>query len=183
MLALSNFLGLSKPVICENGGVVAASPSEMMLLTDKGESLRAYDLLSRRIDGVKLKQVFPRLTEVVLLCSFDVRVGQHILDENSVPVRINDSGYAYHLNHKSVDKGKGLKLAVEQLNIPLSQTISIGDSITDESMFKLCGYSIAVANAPQSIKKKVNYVTEKINGEGVAEAVQHISRTLLSNKI
>jgi len=184
MLTLSNFLGLSKPVVCENGGVVAKSPTEMVLLADKAESLKAYELLASRLSGVRLKPVFPRLTEVVLIQgTFDVKLGQAILDASNLCIAINDSGYAYHLNHKSVDKGKGLKLALEHLNISPSEAIAIGDSVTDEPMFKLCGYSIAVGNAPESVKKGVNHVTKKLNGEGVAEAVRHIRTALLRDRV
>ena len=82
---LGVFMGCSKVSICENGGVLMTSPTEMKLYSDKTDSLLAYDLLSRHFD-VRVKPVSARLTEVVLLRTFDATAGQVVIDQNNLPV-------------------------------------------------------------------------------------------------
>ncbi len=150
------------------------SPSDFRLYSDKSKSLEAYDILSSKFQEVKVKPVSARLTEVVLLRTFDSNQGQKILDEASVPIKILDSKFAYHLTRKGISKGGALKDALEILEISPDETIVIGDSDTDVSMFDLCGYSAAVANATDEVKSKVDYICKQEIGDGAVEAVEHV---------
>ena len=51
-------------------------------------------------------------------------------------VSITDSGYAYHINSKGIDKGSGFLEAIKMLEVDLNDTIAIGDSETDIPLFK-----------------------------------------------
>jgi phosphoglycolate phosphatase len=171
---LGVFLGCSKLVICENGGVLMTSPSDIKLYADKYKSLEAYDLLSKHFAEVKVKPVSARLTEVVLLRTFDAAEGQKILDENNLPITINDSKFALHLTKKGINKGQTLEEGLKSLGVSPAQTAVIGDSDTDVSMFDICGYSVVVANGSPKAKSKANYVCSQEIGDGAVEAVAHI---------
>ncbi len=177
--ALSIYLGTTKVVVGENGGVVATSPLDMTLLADISHSLMAFDYLSSRISNVKRKLVFPRFTEVVLERTFDLDEGRRILDESGIPVSINDSKYGYHLTHKDVNKAVGLKVALRHLNTDSNKIVAIGDSEIDIPMFMACGYSLALGNAPDSLKKKANFSVKSSMGDGLVEAVQHIAERFM----
>ena len=56
----------------------------------------------------------------------------------------------------------------QYLNIPLKNTIAIGNDKNDISMFDVAGLSVAVANASDDIKSKVDYVTLSNDEDGVA---------------
>jgi phosphoglycolate phosphatase len=171
---LGVFLGCSKLAVCENGGVLMTSPSDLKLYADKYESLVAYDLLCKIFPDVKVKPVSARLTEVVLLRTFAAVEGQKLLDEMNIPVQINDSGFALHLTKKGINKGKTLREGLQTLGLSLSQTAVIGDSDTDIPMFEGCGYSAVVANGSPEAKSKANYVCKQEIGDGASEAVAHI---------
>ncbi|QGZ97750.1 Cof-type HAD-IIB family hydrolase [Mycoplasma sp. NEAQ87857] len=51
-------------------------------------------------------------------------------------------------------KGNGLKYLFEQYNLDLNKTICFGDADNDESMFEICKFSGATANAFESVKSK-----------------------------
>ena len=176
---LGVFIGCSKVAVCENGGVVMASPSEMKIFGDKTMGLEAYDLLSKKFD-VRVKPVSARLTEVVLLRTFEPSEGQKLLDENNVPVTINDSKFALHLTKKGIDKAVGLKEGLKVLGIRPEEVAVVGDSDTDLPMFEMCGYSAAVGNAPKEVKDKADYVCKEEIGNGAVEATSHIVRELSS---
>ena len=65
-------------------------------------------------------------------------------------------------------KGIALEKLAEYLNIPMKNTIAIGNDKNDASMLKKAGLSVAVGNATTSIKKEVDYVTLSNDEDGVA---------------
>ena len=170
---LGVFLGCSKVAVCENGGILMTSPSDMKIFGDKTRCLEAYDLLCKHFD-VRVKPVSARLTEVILLRTFDVNEGQRILDDAQIPVTIGDSKFALHLTKKGINKSVGLLEALSFLGVKPSQTAVIGDSETDLPMFEVCTYSAAVGNASQAVKSKASYVCREEIGNGSVEAVSHI---------
>lgn len=170
---LGVFIGCSKVAICENGGVLMTSPSDLKIFSDKTPCLQAYDLLCKNFK-VKIKPVSARLTEVVLLRTFEPSKGEKILEENNIPVAINDSKFALHLTKKGINKSIVLSEALSYLDAKPEQTAVIGDSDTDLPLFEACGYSAAVGNAPSEVKSKANYACREELGNGAVEAVSHI---------
>ena len=183
LFALAIYLGTTRVIVGENGGVVAISPTMMALLADRAVCLEAYEILARSIDGVKIKPVFPRFTDVVLERSFDIEAGRSVIEQHNLPVQLTDSKYAYHINQRNVSKATGLVVALKQLSIDPEDTIAIGDSETDIPMFKICGYSIALANAPPEAKLAAKHVTESGDGEGLVEALNHVAEEFFKVKI
>lgn len=75
-------------------------------------------------------------------------------------------------NPKGVDKGSGLKKLAGLLNIPISQTMAIGDNLNDLPMLKAAGLGVGVANVNPVMKKDCDFITKADNNHGgVAEAI------------
>jgi len=178
---LGVYLGCSPVAVCENGGLLMTSPSDLKIYGDKMKSLEAYDLLSGNLPDVRVKPVSARLTEVVLLRTFDVSKGQEILDKHGVPVTINDSKFALHLTKTGINKGKTLIQALKTIGLDPKQIAVVGDSDTDLPMFEVCGYSAAVGNAPDHVKSKANYACRQEIGDGAVEAVSYIVRNVITH--
>jgi hypothetical protein len=176
---LSVFGGTTKIAVGENGGVVTSGPHDHRLLADKSYSERAYEFLQSKLQNVKIKPVFPRMTEVVLERSFDISASVRLLKESNLPVIITDSMYAYHLNHESINKSVGFRVALEMLKIRPEECIAIGDSETDIPLFGICGYSIALGNASDDVKRAAKHCTHATNGQGVVEALDYAARNFL----
>ncbi len=176
---LSVFGGTTKIAAGENGGVVTSAPNEHRLLADKSYSEKAYEMLRGRIANVRPKPVFPRFTEVVLERTFDIEQAAAILKESRLPVIITDSMYAYHLNHESINKSVGFRVALEMLGIRPEESIAIGDSATDLPLFDTCGYSIALGNASDDVKARAKASVRGTNGSGLAEALDYVGYNFL----
>lgn len=179
---LSVFAGTTKVAVGENGGVVTTSPHDHKLLANKSYSENAYELLRKRIDNVKIKPVFPRMTEVVLERTFDTAVATQILKESKLPVVITDSKYAYHLNHESINKSVGFKAAMDIFGIKPEEAVAIGDSETDKPLFDICGYSIALGNAQDDVKAIAKHYVKNKNGHGLVEALEYVAYNFLGAK-
>jgi hypothetical protein len=101
---LAVFGGTTRIAVGENGGVITTAPDEHILLANKQNCLKGYEVLKANIENVQMKPVFNRLTEVVLSRTFDIGEGIKVLEENNLNLRLSDSKYAYHINERGVDK-------------------------------------------------------------------------------
>jgi len=73
-----------------------------------------------------------------------------------------------------VNKATGLAKALEEVGLPTDQVVGVGDAENDEDFLKLCGVSVAVANAIPRIKQVVDMVTQQEHGPGVVELIEKI---------
>jgi len=177
---LSIFGGLTHLAVGENGGCVTFGDKiQHKLLGNKGECVHALATIQTRLGAeIKEKPVFPRMTEVVLERTFDIEQAQKIIDEDNLSVSLTDSGYAYHINSKGIDKGSGFLEALKILEVDVNDTIAIGDSETDVPLFKVIKNSIAVSNSTENLKKSAKIITTKKSGEGVLEGLDMIASDL-----
>jgi phosphoglycolate phosphatase len=179
---LAVFGGTTRIAIGENGGVITTAPQEHRLLASKEKCMRGYEVLKNNLNGVKIKPVFPRMTEVVLLRTFELKEGQKILDEYHLPLYLSDSKYAFHINEKGVNKAYGLKEALAVLRVEPNQVVAIGDSETDVSMYDICGYSIALDHADDYVKAQADHVVAGREGAGLVEAIDFVAFNYLGAK-
>jgi phosphoglycolate phosphatase (TIGR01487 family) len=172
---LSVFTGTTKIAVGENGGVVTISPTEHIILGNKAECINGYRMLSKKLENVKLKNVFDRMTEVVLERTFNIELGKQILQDTNMGVELTDSKYSFHINNIGINKASGLAKALDILKIKPSETVTIGDSETDIPLFQFCAFSIALNHADEDVKSKANYVVSQNSGKGLVEALDYIA--------
>jgi phosphoglycolate phosphatase (TIGR01487 family) len=172
---LAVYGGTTKIAVGENGGALTLSPQEHILLADKEKCMKGYEILKKNIEGVKMKPVFNRLTEIVLLRTFDIEEGQKILDEHNLDLYLSDSRYAFHINERGVNKATGFKRVLDILAVAPAETVAIGDSQTDIPLFDLCGYSVALNHAENHVKNRARHVVSGKEGEGVIDAIEYIT--------
>ena len=177
---LSVFGGLTHLAVGENGGCITFGDKiQHKLLGNKGECVHALATIQTRLGAeIKEKPVFPRMTEVVLERTFDIEQAQKIIDEDNLNVVLTDSGYAYHINSKYIDKGSGFLEALKMLEVDIDDAIAIGDSETDVPLFQVIKNSIAVSNSTENLKKLAKIITTKKSGEGVLEGLDMIASDL-----
>lgn len=73
-----------------------------------------------------------------------------------------------------INKATGLRAAAERLSITPEQIAGVGDAENDHAFLKICGYSVAVANALPSVREEVDFVTELDHGDGVTELIMRM---------
>ena len=77
------------------------------------------------------------------------------------------------LNPLGIDKGVGLCELCAYLDIPMEETMAIGDNDNDRELLLAAGVSVAVANANERIKRIADHVTRFDHNEGaVGEAIE-----------
>lgn len=180
---LSTFCGTTKISIGENGGVIATGPDEFTILGDKRSCIRGYDLLKDKINGVQIKPVFPRLSEIVLARTFDFQLGKTLLAGSGLDLYLSDSKYAFHINQLGIDKAKGLGVALDLMNIEPIEVVAIGDSQTDIPLFNMCGFSIALGHSEHLVKTNAKYVVQGNSGIGLSNAIEYASLHFLRDEL
>lgn len=92
-------------------------------------------------------------------------------------------GFMYKNNHldlyngeisiKGITKATGLKQIANYLNIPIEDTIAIGDSLNDLDILQAAGLSICMGNGADECKKAADFVTKDISDDGLAYAFKY----------
>jgi phosphoglycolate phosphatase len=172
---LSIFGGTTHIAVGENGGCISTGPNEHILLGKKDECIQALEFLKSKNDNVKEKNVFPRLTEVVLERTFDLEDAKKILNENNLPVMLSDSQYAFHINSKGIDKAHGFKKVMKMLSISNDAVIAIGDSQTDIPLFKIAKTSVALGNSSDYVQSQATFSVSSKSGDGLIEALDKLA--------
>ncbi|WP_412988588.1 Cof-type HAD-IIB family hydrolase [Pediococcus siamensis] len=75
------------------------------------------------------------------------------------------------INNVRAQKGIALQHYADELNIPMSQVMAIGDNLNDASMLKVADTSYAMGNAIPEIKQLANHLTVSNNENGVGKAI------------
>jgi len=76
-----------------------------------------------------------------------------------------------------IDKAAGLKAVAQELAIDLANFVGVGDAENDLHFLRICGHSVAVANALLEVKSEVAWVATAERGAGVAELIDRLLTT------
>jgi len=182
--SLAHDLGITGPIIAENGGVAKLKVNGG--LVDLGYSrqpaLKALE---------KLKALYPnaikerednrdRLIDVVIW-SHGVEVSE--LRRHLEKTQLLDSGYILHIMQEGISKGRTLMRLLGEIahgSLSAANVMVFGDSATDISLFELFPHCVFITNPRlptqqrKELKKIAKYVSDLPVEEGFVEVVSHI---------
>lgn len=72
---------------------------------------------------------------------------------------------------KNGHKGNGIKAVAKHFNIPIEDTIAMGDNYNDVGMLDVAGFSVVMENGEPDLKAKYDAVTLTNDENGVAHAI------------
>lgn len=125
--------------------------------TDILKDKTVFKVLYQRIDMEYLHSIKPEIEAI---------------QEGHLDVSFSSDRYL-EINVKGTNKGSGLQYLANYLDIPMEETIGIGDSYNDLEMIADAGLGCAVANAIEPAKKIANYICESDhNHGGVGEVIE-----------
>ena len=89
-----------------------------------------------------------------------------------MPYTAIDRGHGgWEVTPSAFSKGTGIDLIRERLNVPLDDCYAFGDSMNDMTMFEHVGHSIAMGNAPESVRSACSWVTARPEEDGIRKAM------------
>lgn len=79
------------------------------------------------------------------------------------------------INPRGANKGVALRALADELHIPMSQVMAIGDNDNDLPMLNVAGTAVAMGNATPAVMEAADYVTLPNHECGVAAAIRSIA--------
>jgi hypothetical protein len=171
---LSKLIGTGGTFIGENGGVYRIGfTGSLQVLPDRQIALDALDLLIRHYQkqGITLDMFSPRerFADVAFARTVPVQEVKDLL--SGWNVTILDTNFAIHIQEAGFSKGKTFLKIAEELAIPTSAFLAIGDSENDIDMIQTAGVGCCVANSALDVKKSADFVAGMSYGDGFVEVM------------
>lgn len=174
-LALYRFLGLSGPIVAENGGVVYHRGENgrdvVERLTDRRLALAAYREL--RSAGLPVRRLFTdrwRVSEVALEPNVSVAAVRRALGRSTVFVE--STGYALHLMSAGGGKLPALTRALSYVGLTPADCLVLGDGDNDVAMLRAAGFGVSFGSASPRARRAADYVTNSEFAAGFVEGLK-----------
>ncbi|MBL1230575.1 sugar-phosphatase [Enterococcus sp. BWB1-3] len=84
---------------------------------------------------------------------------------------VKSTEFYYEILNKEASKGNALEKLAAHLNIPIEETMAIGDNENDLSMIEKAGIGVAMGNATENVKNAADVHTSSNDEDGVAEVL------------
>ena len=76
------------------------------------------------------------------------------------------------ITHPEAHKGRGLEAVCRLLDIPVENTMALGDSGNDIAMLRRAGLGVAMGNAPDFVREAADVIAGRYDEDGAAEAIR-----------
>lgn len=70
-----------------------------------------------------------------------------------------------------VTKGTAMAVLLDHVGVTAAQTLAMGDNFNDLDMIKQAGIGVAMAHAPEPVRRQADYVTGTNDEDGVGQAI------------
>lgn len=75
-----------------------------------------------------------------------------------------------------VSKVLGMQKVIDHYGCTMEDVIAFGDSMNDYELLSVAGYSVAMGNAAEELKKIADMVTDDVDKDGIAKALEKLCR-------
>ncbi len=173
-LAIHRSLGLSGPIVAENGGILYQrkdGTERVERLADRSVALRAFRRL--RAAGLPVRPLFTdrwRESEVAIEPNVPLRRIAPVL--RGSPVRAEGTGYAIHLMERGAGKRPALDRALAPYGWTLADCVVLGDGDNDAPMLRGAGFGVSFPSGSPAARRAARYVTRASFSAGFVEGLK-----------
>ena len=166
---LSSFIGVSGPVIAENGGVVYYQ-REVRYLANRKKCDEAFEEMKKHLPVRKIFSDRWRKAEVAIEPDVDLSEVRRIIKPYGL--HAESTGFAIHMFESHLSKFSGVSEACRILDVDVSEVAAFGDSENDKEMIRSCGFGLVPQNAQKELKEHADFVADKPHGLGLLEGLK-----------
>lgn len=153
-------------MIVENGAVLyRPATREKKLLAEVPPREFADRLIARGAERVSVGDVIIATWEPYETVALEV------IREMGLELQVIFNKGAVMILPCGVNKASGLLHAATELELSPHNIVGVGDAENDHAFLSLCECSVAVSNALDTVKERVNLVTRRSHGGGVQEVI------------
>ena len=155
-------------IVCENGAIIYLPKSEKIITIDSKRMKKARKLL-------KEKNINATYGSVIVSVTADVaesvkKILMRLRKKLNYVINVDELMIA----PKYVNKGRGVKLALDYLELNPEKSIVVGDAENDVDLFRIPGFKVAVANANSRLKLIADQITDNPSSKGTIEIVHKL---------
>ncbi|HYZ64289.1 MAG TPA: Cof-type HAD-IIB family hydrolase [Acetobacteraceae bacterium] len=125
------------------------------------ESFEPYMALAGKVVGVTDDAPLLAATETEL---------QRLLGDTANAKR--SQTYYLDVTHREANKGNAVRMLAAAQGVSVAEVAVLGDMVNDVPMFEVAGFSVAMGNASDEVKRLASAVTDGNDADGWAEAVE-----------
>ena len=156
-------------IVAENGAVVYdPATHDVQMLGDPPPDEFARELERRGVSPLSMGRV------IVATWEPNDPIVLQTIREMGLELQVIFNKGAVMVLPSGVNKATGLRRALEDLKLSPHNTVGVGDAENDHAFLGACECAVAVANALDSLKARVDYVTATDHGGGIVELIDHI---------
>ena len=162
-------------VVAENGGVLYwPSTRELRVLAEPPPPRFAAALLVRGVPDVRSGKV--------VVATWQPHEGTvlEVIRELGLELQVVFNKGAVMVLPSGINKGTGLRAALEDLRLSPHNVVAVGDAENDHALLDGCECRVAVANAVAVLKERADLVTRAAEGAGVVELADRLIATDLA---
>ena len=89
-------------------------------------------------------------------------LGMQLADAETTSLEVSPPG---------ITKAKGLQILCKYLNIPVEESVAVGDADNDLDVLKAAGLAVAMGNANENVKRVCDVVVADNDHDGIAEVI------------
>jgi hydroxymethylpyrimidine pyrophosphatase-like HAD family hydrolase len=164
-----HFIDVFDRVVAENGALLhnPADESSKVLAPEPPEVF---------VERLRACGVSPLSVGLGIVATQEIYSGVVLetIRELKLPLQAIPNKGALMVLPSSIDKASGLRAALAELRLQPKEVVGVGDAENDFVFLRMCGFSVAVANAIPELKQQVQLVTQGRNGAGVEELIQKL---------
>ena len=175
-LALHRSLGLSGPIVAENGGLLyrrVDGTERVERLAHRGLALEAYRALVAA--GLPVRRLFTdrwRETEVAIEPTVSLTTVGRVLRGRCPRVESIGTGYAIHLMERGAGKLPALHRALAPLGLTVGECVVLGDGDNDAPMLRAAGFGVSFASGSPRARAAARYVARSSFAAGFVEGLK-----------
>jgi phosphoglycolate phosphatase len=174
-LALYRSLGLSGPIVAENGGMLYRRTPDgidrVERLVDPRVARDAFRALVKA--GLPVRKLFTdrwRESEVAIEPNVTVAAVRRALKGR--PVDVESTGYAIHLMETGAGKLPALARALAYEGLAPGDCVILGDGDNDVQMLRAAGFGVSFASASWRARRAARYVSAASYAAGFVEGLK-----------
>lgn len=175
VLSLHRSLGLSGPIVAENGGILyhrdQGGRDVVERWADRGVALAAFRKL--KAAGLPVRRLFTdrwRESEVALEPTVSVAAIRRVLGPGGV--QVESTGFALHLMQEGAGKLPTLVRALSYCGLTPAECVILGDGDNDVAMLRAAGFAVSFSSASPRARRAATYVTRGEFAAGFVEGLK-----------
>jgi hypothetical protein len=168
-------LELFDRVVAENGALLyRPATREERLLAERPPDEFSRELIHRGAERVSIGKV------IVATWRPHETTAVKVIRDLGLELQVVFNKGAVMILPSGVNKATGLKAALQELGLSPHNVVGVGDAENDHAFLGLCECSVAVSNALDTLKQRVDWITSESHGNGTVELIQALIATDLS---